>query len=212
MPFSLTFGGTSTDQAFIYDSGIISFGQPILGVNPSADFTSFGVPVIAPLYVPTTDGNGPYDEITAGSTTFAPLNLTNPQLSTDLFIVTFLDPTLADDPTHNLSGVVEVIISADASGVNFEFIHGMSALDFQLNQRFTVLPNTAGTELGFSFPQQSFLDTTPNIGMNDINAFSVAFNGTAAPEPGTWMSMLLGFGIAGLFLRRLKPRLVAAAT
>jgi hypothetical protein len=211
MPFTLNLGGTPTDQAFIYDSGIISFGAPILGVNPSADFTTFGVPVIAPLYVPTSDGDGPYDEVTAGSILFPPFPLTDTQLSSDLFVVTFLDPTLADDPTHFLSGLVTVVISADAGRVNFEFAHGMSALDFDLNQRFTVLPNTTGTELGYWFnAEQNALDTTPNIGMNDLNAFSVPLGAAAAPEPATWLAMLLGFGAIGLSFRRSRRSLAPA--
>ena len=53
LPFSFDFGTGSTNQAFVYDSGVVSFGAPIpLNVPNNASFTSFGVPVIAPLFVP----------------------------------------------------------------------------------------------------------------------------------------------------------------
>src|SRR6187549_91764 len=67
LPFFFDFGTGSTNQAFIYDRGIISFGTAIPnGVDPNGPFTSFGVPVIAPLYVSGASGTpGPYQVGTA---------------------------------------------------------------------------------------------------------------------------------------------------
>lgn len=78
LPFSLNIGGTSTNQVFIYENGIASFGQAL----PSAAFTPLGaltdlvdtngdqIPVFAPLYAdlnmapvdPASIGDVFYDE------------------------------------------------------------------------------------------------------------------------------------------------------
>jgi hypothetical protein len=202
LPFSFDFGTGTTDLAYVYDRGIISFGDQIpLGVDANADFTTFGVPVIAPLYVPGDTGvAGPYEAFTG---TMAPGDFptTLPNFGSDLFIISFLNPA-DDDPNSFLTPYIHVILDASSDEIRFEFIHGQSFLSDGILQ--IELPNTTGTQMGYSLgdisnPEQ-FFQAPPNI--EGINAFT--FPG-GVPEPATWAMMILGFGIAGLQLRRRKP-------
>ncbi len=210
LPFSFDFGTGSTNQAFVYDSGVISFGAPIpLNVPNNASFTSFGVPVIAPLFVPGPTGvPGPYQAFT-GTMTPDPNNAfqtTLPNFGPDLFIITFLDPT-DDDPNTFLTPYIHLILDFSATQIRFEFIHGQTFLSNGVLQ--VELPDTTGTQLGYSLgnpasPQQ-LLNQPPDIA--GINAFT--FNSTTAgsvPEPGTWALMLFGFGAVGLSIRRARTR------
>jgi len=206
LPFFFDFGSGSTNLAYIYDSGIISFGAPIPnGADPTGAFTSFGVPVIAPLYVPGTSGTpGPYQvgTTTIGSDDFA-FEETLPNFGTDLFLINFLDPTTIDQD-NNLSALINVIFDFSPTELRIEFTHGMSGLGFDENGLFTtifVLPDTAGTQMGFSLGGNQFFQAPANI--EATNAFSITADNTI-PEPGTWMTMLLGFGLAGFALRRAR--------
>ena len=204
LPFFFDFGTGSTNQAFIYDRGIISFGTAIpSGVDPNGPFTSFGVPVIAPLYVPGSSGTpGPYQ---VGTATIAAGDFveTLPNFGTDLFLINFLDPTTIDQ-NNNLSALISVIFDFSPTELRVEFIHGMSGLGFDENGQNTVifvLPDTTNTQMGFSLGSNGFFQAPPDI--LGTNAFSITA-GNAVPEPGTWMTMLLGFGLAGFALRRAR--------
>lgn len=200
MPFSFNFGNGITNQAYIYDRGIISFGQALpSSIGPSTDFTTLGIPVIAPLYVPGASGvAGPYQvssqSIAVGSFSFP---TTDPLLGSNVFLVNFLDPSTIDT-ANSISGLVSVIISASSNEIRFEYIHGM------VNNALGVsaFPNTTGTQLGYVVAGNSLLQQPPNIA--GINAFDITLNGTAVPEPGTWLMMLLGFAAMGLAVRRKK--------
>jgi hypothetical protein len=205
LPFFFDFGSGSTNLAYIYDRGIISFGDPILGVDPTGAFTSFGVPVIAPLYVPGSSGTpGPYQvgTVTIGHDDFG-FEETLPNFGTDLFLINFLDPTTIDEE-NNLSALISVIFDFSATELRIEFAHGMSGLGFDENGNSTVifvLPDTTGTQMGFSLGGNQFFQAPPNI--EATNAFSITSD-NAIPEPGTWMTMLLGFGLTGFALRRAR--------
>jgi hypothetical protein len=205
LPFFFDFGTGSTNQAFIYDSGIISFGAPITNVDPTGSFTSFGVPVIAPLYVPSANGTpGPYQVGTA-TITSADFPETLPNFGTDLFLINFLDPSTVD-VDNNLSGLINVIFDFSATELRIEFIHGMSGLGFDQNGQSTVivvLPETTNTQMGYALGGNTSFQAPPDI--VGTNAFSIKAAG-AVPEPGTWMTMLAGFGLTGFALRRARRR------
>lgn len=190
LPFTFDFGGGPTDQVFIYDSGIVSFGAPIPNsVDPLVDpLTSFGVPVIAPLY----DPDGPYE---AGSRIFDPseFNETLPNFGTDMFLISFIEPALANDFPF---AYVHLILDASATELRFEFIHGESFTSGGVTE--LGLPNVIGTQLGYSVLGQQLLDTTPDI--DAVHAYSVG-TPSAVPEPATWLMMILGFGAVGYVLR-----------
>lgn len=209
LPFSFNFGTGVTNQAFVYDSGVVSFGSPIpLNVPNNSSFTSFGVPVIAPLFVPGLTGvPGPYQAFT-GSMTPDPTNAfqtTLPNFGPDLFVITFLDPTDVD-PTSFLVPYIHLIMDFSATQIRFEFIHGQTFLSNGVLQ--VALPDTTGTQLGYSLgnpasPQQ-LLNQPPDIA--GINAFQfTSATAGSVPEPGTWAMMLFGFGAVGLSFRRMRP-------
>lgn len=209
LPFTVNLSSGPTTDAFIYDRGIISFGAPIPGgVDPNADFTTFGVPVIAPLYAPGDSGvAGPYTEVEAGAA--APndfnLHLNFAPSGGDQFVVTFHDPTLGDDGDF-LQGLVTVVIDATPDALMFEYLYGMSnAVD---GVRTTVLPNTLGTQLGYAVQGQNLLVDPPDI--EGVNAYSVALGAAAVPEPATWLAMLIGFGAMGLAFRSSRRSLARA--
>jgi hypothetical protein len=205
LPFFFDFGTGSTNQAYIYDRGIISFGAPIPNVvDPNGSFTSFGVPVIAPLYVPGSSGNpGPYQ---VGTATIGPDDFveTLPNFGTDLFLIQFMDPTTFDQE-NDLSAIINVIFDFSATELRIEFIHGMSRLGFDEEGNFGVLfalPDPTGTQMGYLVNGQQFFAggaTTPDIIGN--NAWSI-FAPNAVPDPRTWLTMLLGFGLTGMAIRR----------
>ena len=203
MPFFFDFGSGSTNLAYIYDSGIVSFGAPIPdSVDPEGSFADFGVPVIAPLYVPEPSGvAGPY--LASSGTLDAEFGFpeTLPNLAEDLFLVTFLDPSTVDEENF-MAGYVWLILDASADELRFEFIHGQSNTQ-PGEPTILTLPNIEGTLLGYSLFGHVFIDTSPDIGADDVNAFSVT-RGGAVPEPATWAMMLLGFGAAGVAIRRAK--------
>ena len=199
LPFTFDYGNGLTDQAFVYNSGIVSFGQQIpLDVPNNANLTDLGVPVIAPLYLPGTTGTaGPYEAfaqvMTQGS--FEPT--LPPFGSEDFFVISFLDPS---DPTEDfLRPYINLILDPGSNSIQFEFVHGQSFLSDGVLE--LALPDTTGRQLGYSLgnplsPQQ-VLYNPPNI--EGINAFTFP---SGVPEPTTWAMMLLGFGCAGFALRR----------
>lgn len=206
LPFFFDFGTGSTNEAFIYDRGIISFGAPVPGgVDPNGPFTAFGVPVIAPLYVPGTSGApGPY-QVSSGSIGPDIFDETLPNFGGDLFRISFLDPDSVD-VDNNLSGLIHVLFDPSPTELRIEFIHGMSGLGFDANGDATVifaLPDTTNTQLGFALGGNQFIEAPPDI--VGTNAFSISAPG-AVPEPSTWVTLLLGFGLVGFVLRR-TPRL-----
>jgi hypothetical protein len=208
LPFVLNLSSGDTNEAFIYDRGIISFGAPLPAIGASDDITSLGVPVIAPLYVPGDSGvPGPYSEVNAGAALPGDfqLHLDFAPSGSEMFVVTFADPSITDE-TGFLEGLVTLVIDASSDQIQFEMIHGMSTLID--DTRFTLLPNTEGTQLGYSIEGQSRLDVPPNI--EGTNVFSVALGAAAVPEPGTWLSLLLGFGAMGLAFRRSRRPLAPA--
>ena len=172
------------------------------GVDPNGSFTSFGVPVIAPLYVPGSSGTpGPYQVGTAtiGAGDFEE---TLPNFGTDLFLINFLDPTTIDQD-NNLSALINVIFDYSPTELRIEFIHGMSGLGFDENGQSTVvfvLPNTTGTQMGFALGRTD----SSRRRRTSRNECLFHYCPDAVPEPGTWMTMLLGFGLAGFALRRAR--------
>jgi PEP-CTERM motif len=197
--FSFDFGNGLTDQAYIYDRGIISFGQEIpLGVDANADFTTFGVPVIAPLYAPGDTGTaGPYDAF-LGTMSAGTFPETLPNFGTDITVITFLNSL---DGGGFPTPYIHLLIDASSGEIRFEFIHGQSFLDSE-GMLTLALPDTAGTQMGYLLGSTQFLQDPPNI--EGVNAFSYVSGGTSGgvPEPGTWAMMLLGFGAIGVAMRR----------
>ena len=129
---------------------------------------------------------------------------TLPNFGTDLFLINFLDPSTNDPVNTNLSGLINVIFDYSPTELRIEFIHGMSGLGFDQDGQFGVifvLPNTTNTQMGFALGGNGSFQAPPDI--VGTNAFSITAAG-AVPEPNTWMTLLVGFGLAGFTLRRTR--------
>jgi hypothetical protein len=202
LPFSFDFGTGLTNQAYIYNSGIVSFGAEIpTAVDPTGSFLSFGVPVIAPLYDPAASGvPGPYQ---TGSRIFDPSEFpeTQANFGTDMFLISWLDPSTVNE-ADLLAGYVHLILDASPTELRFEFIHGQS--NNVEGQIVITLPNAVGTNLGYSVLGEQLFDGTPDISPEAVHAYSVGTT-AAIPEPASWMMMLLGFGAVGYGLRWRRP-------
>jgi len=191
-------------NAYIYDRGIVSFGSPLPDtVNASTDLTTLGIPLIAPLYQPGDSGvPGPFGEVQVGNVAPGSLqfDLAQPSFGSDLFIITWLDPTL--DQGFPPVPLIALILDASTGEARFQFIHGMENTQSG-DQAF---PDTAGRLLGYAIDGQNLFDDTPDITAD--NAYSVKLNSVASvPEPATWLAMLVGFGAIGLTFRRSRRSL-----
>jgi hypothetical protein len=152
---------------------------------------------------------GPYDAF-AGTIGAGDFEETLANFGTDLFVISFLDPSV-DDPNDFLTPYVHVIIDASTGEIRFEFIHGQSFKD-EFGNVTLALPNTTGTQMGYVLGNEQLLVNSPNT--EGINAFTFPGGGGGVPEPATWAMMLLGFGAVGFSMRRARTsaaRTLAAA-
>ena len=117
LPFSFDFGTGSTNQAFIYDRGIISFGDG----NPERRRSKWSFHELrragdrAACMFPAQAGTpGPYQ---VGTATIAAGDFveTLPNFGNDLFLINFLDPTTIDQ-NNNLSALISVIFDFSPDG------------------------------------------------------------------------------------------------
>jgi len=95
---------------------------------------------------------------------------------------------------------------------------GSTDLTFQiLGNSFTVwvplslLPSTGASPLdyGFNLWPRTEIETPGNLEhISDFAPNNALLKATAVPEPATWLTMLLGFGLAGASLRFRRARSV----
>ncbi|GAA3898739.1 hypothetical protein GCM10022276_17090 [Sphingomonas limnosediminicola] len=206
-PTATNLSGGVLANAYIYDRGIVSFGSPLPDtVTASTDLRTLGIPLIAPLYEPGPSGvPGPFGEVQVGNVAPGSLNfsLAQPTFGSDLFIITWLDPTL--DQGFPPVPLIALIIDASTGEARFQFIHGMENT-LSGDQAF---PDTTGRLLGYAVDGQNLIDDTPDI--TGDNAYSVKLSAVASvPEPATWLAMLIGFAAMGLALRRSRRSLAHA--
>jgi hypothetical protein len=196
MPFTVNFGAGATNQAFIYSNGVVSFGSEIpLGANPNTtDFTSYGVPVIAPLLSTTN-----VSVVGSDTPSFIGFTPTLPPVS-NLFIVGFNQDPLAE--SGEVAPISWLILSATDNDIRFEFVHGMS----NTQDGVTTTSTPTGQSLGYSLLGQTFVQNNPDLSTSEIYSFDVRPG--SVPEPGVWALMLAGFGGIGAMVRN-RRRLAA---
>ena len=78
---------------------------------------------------------------------------------------------------------------------------GAGTFDYSL-ESFQLIATDTATQIRFDYRNDRALWYLDDVSVKATNA---------VPEPGTWMLMLLGFGAAGIALRRQRPRKLANA-
>jgi hypothetical protein len=222
LPFSIITPAVTTNQIFIYDSGIVSLGQALPLSAAFGDVSSLGHAFLAPGFgdfggtAPTTyitnvqDG---FDGLTAGfRVTWAFPGVDG----APVFQVEFIDLSIGfvsdglgggsfqQDPTK--IGDVQVNF---AHGSTFENWNGL------IVGTDPGLPNPSLIGWGVGALNSATTYTGDVAGLRAAN-FGVNLTDAPAfdagiPEPATWVSLILGFAALGAALRRARGRRLLSA-
>jgi hypothetical protein len=141
--------------------------------------------------------------LVAGAT-FDPNEVGNFGLVDALIAASTLNDPNATDLQNFLSGQQFLIAQANNSHVFTMTLAGLAS-GFQVDYTYNAAAGPWAGVYGFSLPTAQ-LDT---FGLLQDRTFVFDSNGAlanAVPEPSTWISMLLGFGLAGFVLRRQRRR------
>jgi hypothetical protein len=217
LPFWIITPAVTTNQIFIYNSGIVSLGSALPLTAAYGDVTSLGHAFLAPGFgnfggapptAYTTLVKDGFDGLTAG------------------FRVTWAFPGLTGAPVFQLELIdLSIGFVAEPGGggsfqrdatrigdVEVKFAHGS---EFQNWNGLTVgtepgLPTPAVIGWGVGALNGASTYTGDVDGLRAAN-FGVDLTGAAAydagiPEPATWLSLILGFAALGGALRRRRGR------
>ena len=225
LPFSIITPAVTTNQIFIYDSGIVSLGAALPLTAAYGDAGSLGHAFLAPGFG-DFGGNAPTTYITnvtdgfPGFTGGFRVTWAFPDVDgspifqvefIDLSLSVVLDPNAPDgffiqqDPTK----VGDVLVNF-AHGADFENWNGL------IVGTDPGLPN--GSLIGWGVGALNSA-TTYTGDVEGLRAANISVNLTDAPaydagipEPATWISLLFGFAALGAALRRARGgRLLTAA-
>ena len=222
LPFSIITPAVTTDQIFIYNSGIVSLGSALPLTASYGDVASLGNAFLAPGFG-DFGGNTPtayttlmqdgFDGLTAGfRVTWAFPGVDG----APIFQVEFIDLSInfvsdgfgggsfQQDPTK----IGDVLVNF-AHGSTFENWNGL------IVGTDPGLPNPSLIGWGVGALNSATTYTGDVEGLRAAN-FSVNLTDAAAydpgvPEPATWVMLILGFGAVGSVLRRARWRKVLSA-
>jgi len=143
---------------------------------------------------------GPETAILAAGLTFDPNEVGQFGLVDALISRSTLNDPNATDLQNFLSGQQALIASANNSPVFNMTLTGLAS-GFQVDYNYNPAADALYGAYGYNLPNAQF-ET-----FFELNDRTFVFDSTGAlvtgvPEPSTWMSMLLGFGLAGFALRR----------
>lgn len=232
LPYTVNFGAVTTNQIFVYSSGLVSLGAAL----PTSAFSS------APASIPNFFASSSYNILAAGyrpDNAGTPASLTGGVMGTSTIAsirqfaqngIGFCTPAPApagktvcpagfdpNNPPADTAPFIDPFIAANNLG-RFEGDINLRLGDLS----YVVFHNPVGGFVDVELFQyyQFGIDTDPvYIGMkNDlaltsfataqattyIYRFALANNGV--PEPSTWLMMIAGFGMVGGALRRRNVR------
>jgi hypothetical protein len=221
LPFSIITPAVTTNQIFIYNSGIVSLGSALPLTAAYGDVGSLGHAFLAPGFgdfggnVPTTYITNVHDGFpgfTGGfRVTWAFPNVDGSPIFQvefiDLSLSVVIDPNAPDgffiqqDPTK----IGDVLVNF-AHGSTFDFWNGLTV------GTDPGLPNPSLIGWGVGALNSATTYTGDVEGLRAAN-FSVNLTDAAAydpgiPEPATWVILILGFAAVGAALRRARGRRV----
>jgi hypothetical protein len=222
LPFSIVTPAVTTNQIFIYDSGIVSLGAALPLAATYGDASSLGHAFLAPGFG-DFGGNTPTTYITNVQDGFDGF--------TGGFRVTWAFPGVEGAPVFQVEFIdLSLSFVSDGSGggafqqdptkigdVLVNFAHGS---DFENWNGLIVgtdpgLPNGALIGWGVGALNSA---TTYTGDVEGLRAANISVNLTDAgayspgiPEPATWISLILGFAALGAALRRARGRRLSAA-
>ena len=217
--FDFQIGASTYTSLFISENGIVSFGGPLTtrvetlgnalasnGANflPVTSLDQFTVPVIAPFYADLVSYR-PEDPI---GNVIIQYGQADPYADSGAYSLADLQSALRvtwygllapnGEPIY-----AQLLLAGDNAGTSsFEFRYGPPGSPGQQDH---------GALAGFSLGDDAYQISGPFVtGIPtyfEFNDGRLAGNLTAAvPEPGTWLLMIAGFGLAGGMLRRRRPR------
>jgi hypothetical protein len=222
LPFSIITPAVTTNQIFIYDSGIVSLGEALPLSAAFGDVSSLGHAFLAPGFgdfgatAPTayiTNVQDGFDGLTAG------------------FRVTWAFPGVDGAPIFQVEFIDLSIgfVSDGAGGGSFQqdptkigdvlvnFAHGS---DFENWNGLIVgtdpgLPNPSLIGWGVGALNSATTYTNDVEGLRaaniSVNLTDAAAFSQVVPEPATWVSLILGFAALGAALRRARGRRLLSA-
>lgn len=208
LPFSVSLGGgLSTNEAFAYRNGVVSFGSRInSGIPNTANFTEYGVPVIAPAATVAANLSDPFNVNYFTDTSIAFGSKLQTEGVGDYAIFTFGTGDAGSVLNSNAFLILRLATNGD---LLFEMAHGTcNCLGVNGNQNRSGLPDLEA--IGYRLGDQTLFRTDANLGGATPSdpgeelyfRFSPNATGGAVPEPATWAMMLLGFGLIGTAIRR----------
>jgi hypothetical protein len=207
-----TLGATAVKFSFLGDPGLADFDGLKANFTLSASVTSVPAEFDGSTYTQTALDGGTFSFVYSGtSQTIDGFNLV--QNSTVLFSGSFNNAWL-----QGAGGVGGLAVSLSnggnatfASGI-YDFSHAVAGSD-----EFTIHLGNVSPVFGSSNPSTGCTSSLcAHVGDTDLNSFRAHIGGDfqdfqlAVPEPTTWALMIIGFGGAGVMLRRRRMVAVAA--
>lgn len=194
MPFSANFGTGSFNALYVYDNGLVSIGSEIAAGADLSSLASIGGNVFTAGYSP--GGLMPLSNFEVQDT-FVAFDATGRLLAKPVFRIRY---------SANVNGTAVPmqfsVFDVGAGEYALQLTHG-SVSTFDI---------AADAYLGYSFGGSGIQRSGPSL-VNDVRAANVDFEyffggrGGAVPEPSTWATMLIGFGLIGSQIRKRSKKL-----
>ena len=213
LPFTLEIGGVTYDSFVVNGNTTLSLGGPIDFADATGTLSNYAIPVFSPLIDNTLvellnmfTGEFETDTFYSAVSSTTPDSLTVEWFPCSTNV--FCGPLSVDDPFSTFTPE-----ELDALQAMFTFGLTLTSLDdgFALTYFYNSGANSAAP-YGFFLPgaaelQSSGAPIEERSWIFDANGQLVA----QVPEPGTWLTLLLGFGVVGFALRRGKQARTALA-